>query len=502
MQVGTTDTLFALSRYGEYSNRAENDVSKSMPRIVLKRVYDDAGRQILVTRQVNKLSFFDRIKLFFGHNDFRLQTIQSVAQAAIQDVSTPIIKEDYKNMMIGVSRLNRSISSHNSSKIFWIFSKSILNYIDTSAREPLKDAYFNKLTRIRGLANPGCLCYCNSTIIALFASQAFRRALEHATTPLAEKLRKVFAELDKPGEALSHTKPGVLRELNEELQKIFPHLKNIYEQQDASELLSPLLKEVFKCKGRDGKEDTFKFSVVPTIERERVAKEDALKICRESVGMPPVQAMHIPSLDHEVDPSRSDYFMNMVQIKIPEGYDIFSLDNFFKGYAQLEHVDVGAILGCDENKKWLTKQKEEALIAAAGGPKGKLPSIMVNVRSRIEGVPPAFLPVYVPRFTEQYDKNFSSVSSPFLLTVPVGKDVGAQYVLRSIGVHGGATKQCGHYYTYIPDPLVIDDCGNPTRWVRVSDSAPREVCSWQQVQADISAQGVIYMYDLLPNSGS
>ena len=49
--------------------------------------------------------------------------------------------------------------------------------------------------RIRGIQNPGAMCYCNATIVALFASPAFKERLIAEDGSLAFLARKVFDEL-------------------------------------------------------------------------------------------------------------------------------------------------------------------------------------------------------------------------------------------------------------------------------------------------------------------
>ena len=351
------------------------------------------------------------------------------------------------------------------------------------------DPYIDRMLQIRGIQNPGCLCYCNSALVALCASPALRARLSHEYNPLAVSVRKTFEEMLQPGPALSHLSSGSLHEVNHAVRAFFPQIARTGEQQDSAELVAPLLDHLFES-------HPLQFSVVPIVDRERVDRDAAVLICRESAGVPPVEAMYIPSIDTEVDPAAADYKGNMVQVKIPEICSAFSLDDFFHGYSLLEHVEVSAIIGNVRNESWLTAEKRRLLLEA-GGRNGELPPVLVHVRSRIEAPAPDIMPVYIPRFSETGEKNCTPVATPFLLNVPVGTQGSEFYVLRSVVVHSGGSRQSGHYYTYIPDPSEVDCHGNPVRWVVASDSSPKQVCSWKHVKEDIATQGVMAIYDKL-----
>lgn len=510
MGVELGGTQIALSRYGEYCERVVPAPTKKIPRAILRRIFDSSGREMLVATLVKRLSWIDRIKLFFGHSDFRLNTIQRVATEAVCTSTRVLESSDYAHIEFALKVLNSSIQSYNQKILTKIFRRSTLETIDSSTvqvwkkahpkqkqaprvppqvQEQPEEPYVSFLTRIRGIQNPGCLCYCNSSIVALFASPAFRQLLTQEDNLLAKQLRAVFEDLQKTGASLSHTEAGSLHDLNESLQHLFPPLKRYFEQQDASELMGPLLEEAFK-------HHPFLFTVVPITERERMDHESALRACKEAVGVPPVQAMYIPSLDRTVQIGDPAYKTSMVQIKIPEDYPAFDIGSFFTGYRQLEHIEVDAIIGNAQNVSWLTPEKRQAL-QAAGDSKGRLSPILISTKSRLESVPPPVMPIYIPRFSESGEKNFSPVDAPFLLTVPVGESGSEVYALRSVMIHDGERKQGGHYYAYIPDPSELDSDEHPLRWIRASDSEPKEVLSWDQVRDDIAIQGVMFIYDKL-----
>lgn len=342
------------------------------------------------------------------------------------------------------------------------------------------------LIRIRGLHNPGALCYCNAVLVSLFASPTFQSLISDETNHMALQLRAVFQQLQHPGPPLSHLAPGPLHDFNIALQPVFPPLARYGEQQDASELMIIMLDVLFQKRSS-------LFSVIQTVRRPRLDRAVADERCRRSCGVPPIEAIYIPSIDSEVDPQASDHQTHVVHLTIPEGVACFTLDDFFRGQTYSEHVEVDAILGSEKNRAWLTEEKRAALVAA-GGSTGKLPSVCVTASARITSPAPALLPVYVSRFSERGDKNTTPCQAPFILSVPVDDGL-VQYILRSVIVHGGSSRHHGHYYVYIPDPSALDIHGDPVKWVKASDSEPKRVYSWLHVKEDVEHQGVIYIYD-------
>ena len=138
----------------------------------------------------------------------------------------------------------------------------------TSAHCPIRQHKENSidfLMRIRGIQNPGAMCYCNATIVALFASPAFKERLIAEDGSLAFLARKVFDELQSSGPPLSHLEKGALKGLSKALQSVFPPIREYSTPQDASELFASLLDALFKS-------HPFSFSVVPCNERDRVAR--------------------------------------------------------------------------------------------------------------------------------------------------------------------------------------------------------------------------------------
>ena len=434
-----------------------------------------------------------------------------MAHEAVADQTIHPEETDTAAIQSAIDRINRSIDSVNSRKIRKIFFQAIpqieplkgqLKPIPPSpvplppplpqplsARIPLLSlndgaTYIEKLQAIRGLRNPGCLCYLLSSLMALFASPSFRRMLEQEENLFAQKLKSLFAALQQGGDPLTISS-GPLQELHRDFQAFFPDLRRTGTQQDASEFLNPMLLNV--CL-----RSPLQFSVIPTVERNRLSSAEAAPLL-DSGELPPVEAMYIPSVDTPVDPTKIDYVTCMVKVNIPEQAPAFSLGRFFHGYTQQEHVEVDAILGAEANKRWLTDEKRAAL-RRAGGTSGELPPIPVTVRAHVVGSPP-FLPVYIPRFLEDGGKNFTPVDTPYLMRVPTGEQKPTLYVLRSVVVHDGDKIQGGHYYTYIPDITVMNDQGIPSQWVQVSDDHPREVRTWDQVRDDMAVNGVLYLYD-------
>ena len=182
----------------------------SVSKTLLRRVFVE-GRETLTLVGRDQLGFLDRILLFFGHPDFRLGTIQRVAKKALRSRSLGFCAEgggrDYISKAVAV--LNTSIEHHNSHSVLWfLYSKvnslSQPKFDSLSAASTIRRHHIGRtgrarlrkqkqiqrsaqaaleqnvpaVGRIRGLVNPGCLCYSNASLVALHASLAFRKMLE------------------------------------------------------------------------------------------------------------------------------------------------------------------------------------------------------------------------------------------------------------------------------------------------------------------------------------
>ena len=512
MSISAAPTLVALSAYGQYCQYKEMP-GVSTSKTLLRRVIVE-GKESLTLVERDQLGFLDRILLFFGHPDFRLGTIQRVANKALRTKSAEFCAEGGGRAYISkaVAVLNACIKQHNSHSILWFLYTKVdsltrprfksLTDAPTKRRHNLGRAgrvrnrrkkqiqraaqaalghEVPAIGRIRGLSNPGCLCYSNASLVALYSSPAFREMLKREGGELARLLNGVFHEMGdqkKLSAPLSRDLPGPLQALHKKLcaHRELGFLARYWEQQDAQEFIGPLLDLVFS-------EMHDKFSVVGHTKRSE-AETPSYE------GVPPLQSLYLPTIDRGAD----TIVGNMVIANIPQNLPSCFVRDYFDGFVQSENVEVDAIINNDHNKD-LTEAQKTALIMA-GGDSGRLDPILVRTSHQLKNPAPSFLPIYIPRFTETGEKNFTPVVSPYRLLIPVeGEEKPAQYELKSVAVHGGATKGGGHYYTYIPDPASVDDSGTPMRWIMASDSSPKKVCSWEQVASDIATQGVFFAYD-------
>ena len=506
MSVSAAPTLVALGAYGQYCQYREIP-GVSASKILLRRVFVK-GRESLTPVEKDQLGFLDRILLFFGHPDFKLETIQRVAERALNSRFLGFWAEDVGRDYISkaVAVLNTSIEHHNGHSILWFLYSKVNSLsqpkfnnlpaaptkrrhkIGRTGRKRLRNqkqiqssaqaALYQNIPavgRIRGLVNPGCLCYSNASLVALHASPAFRKMLEREDGEIPRLLRRVFHEMEnqkKLSDPLSRDRPGPLQVLHQKLCGLqeLGFLARYWQQQDAQEFIGPFLDRLFS-------DMHDKFPVVTRVKRgEELA--------------PRFQGLYLPTIDKEFD----TVVENMVFANIPQNSPLYFLRDYFNGFVQAENVEVDAILNNEKNKD-LTDEQRAALIEA-GGKTGRLDPILIRTSHQLKNPPPTFLPIYIPRFTERGEKNFTPVVSPYHLSVPVENEgAPAQYELKSVAVHRGSSKGGGHYYTYIPDPTSIDASGNPMRWVVASDASLKSVCSWEQVSSDIATQGVFFVYD-------
>jgi hypothetical protein len=515
MVIPAAPTLVALSAFGQYCHYKELP-GVDTPKTLLRRVIAD-GREFLTIVERDQLGLFDRIFLFFGHPDFKLSTIQRLAKRALRSRSLDLCasggSRDYISKAVDV--LNTSIDHHNNHTLWFLYTKvkalaapkfkSLSQTHQPTApknhrrygrterarikkREAVQAAAQAALAqplppvgRIRGLVNPGCLCYSNASLVALYASPAFRRMLEAEKGELARLLRAVFIEMGDQ----RHLTTSLCRAVEGPFQalhaKLCSHpelgfLARYREQQDAQEFVGPLLDLVFS-------DNHDKFQVVSHTERSTLE-------FHEYEGAPPLENLYLPTIDK----GASTLLENMVFANIPNGAPLYFVRDFFDGSIQAENVEVEAIINNGHNKALTEEQK--AALRIAGGESGCLDPILVRTSHRLKNPAPSFLPFYIPRFTQQGEKNFTPAVAPYRLSVPVeGEQDSVQYELKSVVVHNGGSKGSGHYYTYIPDPTVIDETGYPTRWIKASDSSPKEVLPWSRVAQDIATQGVLFMYD-------
>lgn len=329
-----------------------------------------------------------------------------------------------------------------------------------------------------------------------------------AKTEMGNAFLEVCKDLDSSRKSpLSH-RSGKLSALNRLLCKKFPQLRRVYNQQDVQDLMVPFLAAALT--GSDPKSS-------PNFRMRRVAKRapetQEYALYRKFYGLPSVQDLCIPTIDREIQAEEH----SAVIINLPGERERIDIQDFFTGRRGEIAVTLNDIAGSEAAQKDPTKLVNISDLPPAVDRNMVLPGIESIESSELQGEPPAFLPVYVPRFINTRAatrKNCAPVNIPFLLDVPVEGDQTAFYQLRSVAVHFGSTLNSGHYVCYIPDPTTVqEDTGMPLSWTKHSDSHVEPV-SWDPfqmtptrfpgsehgVKADIEQNGCIYVYDLVGGS--
>ena len=168
----------------------------------------------------------------------------------------------------------------------------------------------------------------------------------------------------------------------------FDVLRNPDKQQDAQEFLNPLLD--LALNGQT-------FGLVTE------------KTSQDETRDPRLIGLHVPSVDTKLPAARE----SMVFVEIPERETSYSIQNYFNGTAQLEGVDVDAILGSEYNQKSLTADRRKGLQRekSFGEPFGE---IATTVSHQLQRPVPSFLPVYIPRF-QNYGEGGAKTAPPLQL---------------------------------------------------------------------------------------
>ena len=333
-----------------------------------------------------------------------------------------------------------------------------------------------EVAKLRGLENPGCLCYFNASLLALCASPAFRRELASKQTRFSRLLENVFKDMEDQGRL---SKPLSIKQKGSPLEQLYTalcttgrvdFLRNISRQQDAQELVGPLLELATNAQ-------TFGL----------VTKKDCYAETRDLR----LAGLHIPNVDTKDPPAREA----MVMVEIPEGAPSYSVDTWFTGTLQHEKMDIGAVLGSEYNQGRFQPGQRERLREEEtyGEPFSEVSTV---VSHQLQHPAPASLPVYISRFTARGEKNAAPVAAPFHLAVLVEGGGQAEYELKSVVLHEGKTKAIGHYYNCIPDPSSpINEEGYPSMWTVASDSRSKRVLPWSAIKEQILTNGVLFMYD-------
>jgi len=295
---------------------------------------------------------------------------------------------------------------------------------------------------------------------------------------------KLFIALCEASEETARAitkKEEALSSFNKELIKGFPGLADEGTQRDVQELMHPFLEKTLEPS------PCFQIKDV----RKRAPESWRYQMWREWHDIP--KDFPVPSIDKTTQVDS----VNNIFAKIPTDEEPpFSLQRVFTGYKNQDKPDVNNIINSEKvkNDPELQAQLIGCLIPAADE-RANLPPIDIVENYQLEGTPPRCLPIYVPRFTEEMGKNTARVKAPLFLTVSVGDTTKKSYVLRSVAVHHGTSRNSGHYLSYIPNLEEVDlDTGMPMMWTQHSDSSVSS-CFWDDIKDDIETQGCIFVYD-------
>jgi hypothetical protein len=341
--------------------------------------------------------------------------------------------------------------------------------------EKVKKMPYIEGTKLRGVYNPGCLCYRNALIKAFAASPAFEKAVNESD--IAKAFLDFCEVLKEEGRSVGK-KDGTLLWFNGLLQNHFPGLGNPYRQQDIQELMGPFLEQTVT-------KSVFEIKEV----MEKVPESWRYHMWRVWYGLP--KDFPVPAINKE---GKKDQVSNIF-FKMPShGRQPFSIEQIFTGRKNVVGVTVDNVLASEGLSE--TKKIELApLLQKAADSKRNLYPVTVHEKVQLEGDPPSFLPVYVARFREDREKNRDRVEFPFFLQVPLTKGRSETYVLRGVAVHWGENKNSGHYITYIPDPKKFDlKTRMASDWTEHSDTivTPR---TWNDIKDDIERNGCVFVYD-------
>ncbi len=557
--IGEQTTLINLSRY--------KSLRKGKTDLVFRRAITPSSGilpqyEYLEIVPLNKLTWWQSVLRFFGHSAYRHETVSRLIQQAEQKYSDfkPTMPE-YLNIVSAIHHVNKEMTRVRGTKILGLFLRTVPSDIPIvvpsladikqepavakpkpiptpllqATQRPVythPPAYARSPGTIKGLVNPLCLCYDNSSLKLLWTSTGLREMLKQSHSPAARLLELLFAELEKGGdpplahaqgeEILLYEGSSPLKKLDRFLfekatspEMIFAKIALVDQQQDAEEFVSALLAEVLQSAAPDSKP-------LVTLHREKVRKDkitdkEQLEEARKKPS-PPLAALRLGIIDSSERLQSNVVTMNIVGEEP-------SIQRFFNGTRYHETVYADAVIGDEENKKILSQEQKDALLKTEReSPTHSLGEVEVEEKYILaRGTSPPFLPIQVARFHSELQRNDDGtpvldkkgrpiamvekdptpIKVPFLLSVPVEREGSEEersesYVLRGICVHrGGESIHSGHYVTYIPDPSApLNAEGNPTKWFQQSDTVITPM-GWDNpmLQEDITRNGYLYLYD-------
>ena len=488
-------------------------------KVLLKCDIDD-GKEILREVRSGDLGFWDWIRTLFGFPppSLKLENIRRVAEATIKSLASEpgrlsrLDGDKKKYMYVAIRRLNQSIDEHNNRTPFWGRVSEIENLeIPAGLKLPpaAEQETFPKefppgkfptpeelppLARIRGIDNPGSLCYFISSLVALCASPSFRKALQHRSGDIAGFLRSVFQDMMSKKSrplGLENSEEASLSLLYLELVKGgFGYMQDGH-QQDEQEFLSALIVKVLG-------DPTWSVE-----ERVKLGEESLGPLGERGISSEILPLLTLTDINvTTVSPS------TLVLVRPKEGDEPFPLEEYFAATKTQSLLDFQSLRSLHSNREileGLSSEQQKKIPKDGSLPISSLTTNRIRLPAGQE--PPTFLPFHISRFVHegtQSKKLFTRVVPTLHLTVPFvrsweggGEEACTRtYILRSVVAHVGEDIGHGHYVTYIPDPSREGPSGIPERWVKASDNNTKEVCSWEDAGDEISQNCYVLMYDL------
>lgn len=302
MQITTYEqSLFALEMVGEdlaFGNRKVSE--EDNVGLVFFRAKENGAKFLKATTE-EKMTWWQRIKRFFGTKDFSQKVIAHLAHKTLKRFDKKlkfsgvgVSVETIKNVVSSVDLINKRVDAYNAgswkrflSKIFGI--KEAVTKVDTSAMsdliaslpkeaesDPLKGrvkyippkqeppstvpppviiplkAPVDELVKVvskppRGIENPSCLCYCNSTIQLIAQDPELRASIWKDENSDTENAIKVLQEVIQD---LKQQSPVFDGEKGKTLLRFCPGLTNAFVNTKIKILLEDIPKEIEKLQNQ------------------------------------------------------------------------------------------------------------------------------------------------------------------------------------------------------------------------------------------------------------
>lgn len=223
MKIDLNQSFREIEHAGTLLAQLETEGRKSTP--IFFRVLDkqDSSESLGVAKW-NELTFFQKVKFFFGAGEFSLRTVERLALATLRVKANKrkfshLKKEQKESVERIIQYLWDKIAIHNTPRMSVARLFRDRKPIDASPLEKLMKNLKVKAAAkpvtprssqvgrsvaadlARGIENPGCLCYCNSVIQLIHSSPSLRKQIWHdekkETDALCASLEALNAELQK-----------------------------------------------------------------------------------------------------------------------------------------------------------------------------------------------------------------------------------------------------------------------------------------------------------------